>query len=212
MALSRRSGNRFQGSIWPGYVDAVTGLLMVLTFVLTIFMVVQFVLRETITGQESELDQLSSEVAALSQALGLARDRNTQLETQLGTANRTLAEAEAEIDEQSALIASLTQARADQDVALEAARARITSFESQVASLLSQRDAARGTVSELQAEREELLSDQEALQLALSQARDEIDASAEEARSRQLGQQPGPVQHGHCPCRACTASAAVALG
>ena len=35
MALSRRKGNRFEGSIWPGYVDAVTGLLMVLTFVLT---------------------------------------------------------------------------------------------------------------------------------------------------------------------------------
>ena len=57
MALSRRSGNRFQGAIWPGYVDAVTGLLMVLTFVLTIFMVVQFLLRETISGQESELDE-----------------------------------------------------------------------------------------------------------------------------------------------------------
>ena len=56
MALSRRTGQRFQASIWPGFVDAMTGLLLVLMFVLTIFMVVQFVLRETITGQESELD------------------------------------------------------------------------------------------------------------------------------------------------------------
>ena len=36
MALSRRTGQRFQASIWPGFVDAMTGLLLVLMFVLTI--------------------------------------------------------------------------------------------------------------------------------------------------------------------------------
>ena len=55
------------GSIWPGFVDAMTALLLVLMFVLSIFMIVQGVLRETITGQESELDQLAGEVTALSQ-------------------------------------------------------------------------------------------------------------------------------------------------
>ena len=39
MALSRRTGQRFQASIWPGFVDAMTGLLLVLMFVLTIFMI-----------------------------------------------------------------------------------------------------------------------------------------------------------------------------
>ena len=71
MALSRRTGQRFQASIWPGFVDAMTGLLLVLMFVLTIFMVIQFVLRETITGQESELDALAAEIVAISEALGL---------------------------------------------------------------------------------------------------------------------------------------------
>ncbi len=61
MALSRRTGQRFQGSIWPGFVDAMTGLLLVLMFVLTIFMVMQFVLQETISGQETELDVLTGE-------------------------------------------------------------------------------------------------------------------------------------------------------
>ena len=55
MALSRRTGARFQASIWPGFVDAMTGLLLVLMFVLTIFMIVQFVLTERITGQELSL-------------------------------------------------------------------------------------------------------------------------------------------------------------
>ena len=73
MALGRRGSNRTQAIIWPGFVDAMTGLLLVLMFVLTIFMVIQFVLRETITGQESKLSQLSTEIAALSEALGLER-------------------------------------------------------------------------------------------------------------------------------------------
>ncbi len=59
MALTRRANRNVSASIWPGFVDAMTALLLVLMFVLTIFMVVQFVLRETISGQESELDILS---------------------------------------------------------------------------------------------------------------------------------------------------------
>ena len=58
MALNRRSANRFSANIWPGFVDAMTALLLVLMFVLTIFMVVQFVLRDTISGQDEELDSL----------------------------------------------------------------------------------------------------------------------------------------------------------
>ena len=80
MALSRRTGQRFQGSIWPGFVDAMTGLLLVLMFVLTIFMVMQFVLQETISGQETELNTLSAEVEALAQALGLQERQGKQLE------------------------------------------------------------------------------------------------------------------------------------
>mgnify|MGYP001544630001 CR=1 FL=1 len=56
MALSRRrSSDSFSASIWPGFVDAMTALLLVLMFVLSIFMIVQFMLRETITGIEDTL-------------------------------------------------------------------------------------------------------------------------------------------------------------
>lgn len=54
---------------------------------------------------------------------------------------------------------------------LGAARAQITSFEAQVATLLSERDTARGQVGDLTAANERLLSDQEALNLALAKAR-----------------------------------------
>ena len=175
MALSRRSSNRFQNAIWPGFVDAMTGLLLVLMFVLTIFMVIQFVLRQQITGQESELDALSNEVAALTATLGLERDANAALTTDLDTAN-------AEVTRQAGRIAALIAAREAQDQALAQAQSEITQFEAQVAGLLSERSAALDNIAGLEAAQEQLLGQQEALNLALALARTEIDEGAEAAR------------------------------
>ena len=69
-----------------------TGLLLVLMFVLTIFMVIQFVLRETISGQETELNTLSAEIAAIAEALGLEQERVKSLETELGTLSSNLSD------------------------------------------------------------------------------------------------------------------------
>ncbi len=182
MALSRRTGQRFQGSVWPGFVDAMTGLLMVLTFVLTIFMVVQFVLRETISGQEDELTALSDEVAALAGALGLEERENSRLQARLGALNTTLSQAEDDLSQAQALIASLTTERDRQAAALDQAQTRITDFEAQVAALLADQERALGDIEALETQREQLLSEQEALNLALAQSRDEIDAQAEAAR------------------------------
>lgn len=168
MALSRRSGARFQASIWPGFVDAMTGLLLVLMFVLTIFMMVQFVLREEISGQATKLDALSAEVAALSLALGLEQDRSAGLEDRVGTLTATLDDARTR--------------EAAQAEALRAAQGRIANFEEQVAGLLAERETAQGRISDLEAARAELLSEQEQLQLALAGLRDEVDAQAEAAR------------------------------
>lgn len=182
MALSRRTGTRFQSSIWPGFVDAMTGLLLVLMFVLTIFMVVQFVLTERITGQKTELDVLAGEVAALAQALGLEERETAQLEARLGALNTSLNAAQDRLADQAGRIASLTAERDQTAVALAGAEERITGFEAQVAGLLADRDSARGQVTDLEAREAELLSAQEALNLALATARDEVDAQAEAAR------------------------------
>lgn len=182
MALSRRTGSRFQGSIWPGFVDAMTGLLLVLMFVLTIFMVLQAVQTQRINGQESELNSLSGEVAALAQALGMERQNAADLETQLGSLTTSLTAARDKAAEQAAMIASLSATRDAQAVQLNAAEAKITGFETQVANLLSQRDAAVARGETLEARQKELLSAQDALNLALTQARSETDAQAEAAR------------------------------
>lgn len=184
MALSRRTGQRFQGSIWPGFVDAMTGLLLVLMFVLTIFMVIQFVLRETISGQETELNTLSAEIAAIAEALGLEQERVKSLETELGTLSSNLSDAETQVAAQSALIAQLTLERDQTANALADANSKITAFEAQVAGLLASQQENLANIQSLENRRDELISEAEALNLALAQARDEIDVAAEEARRK----------------------------
>jgi chemotaxis protein MotB len=189
MALSRRTGVRFQASIWPGFVDAMTGLLLVLMFVLTIFMVVQFVLRETISGQEVELNDLAGEVAALAQALGLEEQRSNQLNLRVNALNATLIEARGQAKVQANIIATLTSERDIQAQKLAEASNQITVFEAQVAGLLGQREESLGTIAELETEQTRLeneqtrlISEQEALNLALAANRTEIDAQSEAAR------------------------------
>ena len=184
MALSRRTGQRFQGSIWPGFVDAMTGLLLVLMFVLTIFMVIQFVLRETISGQETELNTLSAEIAVIAEALGLEQERVKSLETELGMLSSNLSDAETQVAAQSALIAQLTSARDQTANALADANSKITAFEAQVAGLLASQQENLANIQSLEDRRDELMSEAEALNLALAQARDEIDVATEEARRK----------------------------
>lgn len=210
MALNRRAANRFSANIWPGFVDAMTALLLVLMFVLTIFMVVQFVLRDTITGQDEELDALTTELSGLAEALGLEQARSAELTSNVTALTATLKTARSEAEAQAALIARLS-AQSENQVA------QIAGFEEQVASLLVQNRDLVGNLEQSQsrvavltgeaetaAEREAALADQnrilladkdaleqanlavisekEALQLALAQARDEIDAGLETAR------------------------------
>lgn len=182
MALSRRTGTRFQGSIWPGFVDAMTGLLMVLFFVITIFMILMFVQTERITGQESELNVLANEVIALAEALGLEQDASAALDAELKETNATLAVTLDATTQQERLIAQLSAQTATQAAALETAENKITGFEAQVAGLLADRDTARAQVADLETREATLLSEQEALNLALAQVRDEVDAQAEAAR------------------------------
>ena len=182
MALSRRTGQRFQASIWPGFVDAMTGLLLVLMFVLTIFMVIQFVLRETITGQESELDALAAEIVAISEALGLEKAKVVELESDLGILTSTLSDREVVNEKQSLLIESLRFQNNENQAALDKALIQITQFETQVANLLAAQAASRTQIDQLQTQRRSLLDQQEALALTLAQARDEIDLAEQEAR------------------------------
>jgi len=160
MALSRRTGARFQASIWPGFVDAMTGLLLVLMFVLTIFAVMQFVLQQTVKGQGVMLDELNVDIAqknaqledlegqilALGDALGLERAAVSDLTLQVAKLDDQLAAAQAQGERQLGLIATLTAERDARVADLKAATTRINDFETQVANLLALQQRAEGEI------------------------------------------------------------------
>jgi len=138
MALKRRSSSQFSANIWPGFVDAMTALLLVLMFVLTIFMIVQFVLRDTITGQDAELDELSIEIQGLASALGLERRKSTSLENNVATLNSSLTAREQEIKQGQSLLDALTFKSDTQASKISKFELKVSDFEAQVAGLLSQ--------------------------------------------------------------------------
>lgn len=75
LARRRRLGLDF----WPGFVDALTSLIMVMVFVLLIFTIGQFVLADTLAGKNRALDSLNTQMAELAKTLSLAEGRNRDL-------------------------------------------------------------------------------------------------------------------------------------
>ncbi|WP_282603025.1 peptidoglycan -binding protein [Paracoccus sp. PARArs4] len=190
MRLARGSSSqRFSASIWPGFVDAMTALLMVLMFVLTIFMVVQSVLREQIDTQDSQLaDQeqqladLGRQVGALGQALGASEQREAELDAALQSERDRAEDAEAEARARAARITRLNnQLNADR-AQLAEAESRLTDFEAEVATLLATQLQDRGQIARLGGQLEQARERASAAELAIAAARAETDAEAEAAR------------------------------
>ena len=190
MALSGRGNRRSTAdTIWPGFVDAMTTMLLVAMFLLTIFTVVQAVLREKITSQDGELNQLTLEIASLADALGMERVRAADLEGMVSQLSNDLTAAQSDGAEKAFIIASLSATLAVSEDDLTQASMRIASFEEQVATLLASRAQDRGAILALKADIEALddaksreFTRAEALALTLAQARDEINQQEEQAR------------------------------
>ena len=82
--LSGVRRSRRSVDVWPGYVDVLAALLMVLIFVLVIFTFAQFLLSEVLTSKEDELSELNRRIDELTQVLGLEQEKNRQLGDQVG--------------------------------------------------------------------------------------------------------------------------------
>jgi len=140
MASPGRGRPGASAAIWPGFLDLMTSLVMVLMFVLTVFMIVQFALRDTINTQGDQLTSLNEQLAGLADSLGLERKKSADLEGQISALTSNLQAAEAAGKAQEQQIAGLT---AD----LGAATERISGFEAQVASLLADADKASAQIN-----------------------------------------------------------------
>lgn len=183
MALSRsRGGNRFSSTIWPGFVDAMTALLMVLMFVITIFMVVQSVLRDTVDRQESQLGQLSEQVAGLTGTVSIAQRERESAQTSLSEAQEQISDFESQI---ARLIASRdAEARRAGVAEAELNRTR-QSLTSTQESLASREQALALSEQTLETTQGSLERAQQALTLARSQVDEQEEAARLEIARRE---------------------------
>ncbi|MCW2236508.1 peptidoglycan -binding protein [Azospirillum canadense] len=77
-SISRRNGHR-EVSAWPGWVDALSSLVMVVIFLLMVFVVAQFYMATALTGRDEQLSSLNRKVAEMNDLLALERDANADL-------------------------------------------------------------------------------------------------------------------------------------
>ena len=68
---------------WPGFVDALSSLLMVIIFVLMIFVISQFFISQKMSGQDEALIKLKNNLTELSELLSLERGTTSELTSQL---------------------------------------------------------------------------------------------------------------------------------
>ena len=97
MALPR--SRRDSGmNYWPGFVDALSTLILSIIFLLTVFMVAQFFLSQEVAGKDTALARLNAQISRLSDLLSLERTGKVSLEEEVAQLHASLSAAEGERD------------------------------------------------------------------------------------------------------------------
>ena len=181
MPLSARRSRRSSIDIWPGFVDALAQLLMVIIFVLLVFTAGQFYLSAALSGRDKALKELEQQVSELSDLLALERRTSDELRTGSAALSEQLKATLAERDALTGRLAELESLRRD----IEALKAVRADLEKQIGALTSsQQKSAQdaGTLRDRTKELEaKLASEQEKTLLAQK----EVDSR--DVRLRALG-------------------------
>ena len=96
LARSRRSDSGM--NYWPGFVDALSTLILSIIFILTVFVVVQFYLQQEVAGKDTALNQLNAQIAQLTEFLSMEKTGKANLEDQMAQLRASLVGAESERD------------------------------------------------------------------------------------------------------------------
>src|SRR6267154_1545772 len=113
MALARTRRSETGFNYWPGFVDALSTLVLSIVFLLSVFLVVQFFLSQEVTGKDKALEQLNAKVAQLNELLSLEKLGKLNLDDQVSQLRAGLASTEAERDRIKGLYEGLAGAGND---------------------------------------------------------------------------------------------------
>ncbi len=158
MGLSRRR-NR-DTNTWPGFVDALATLLMVIIFLLMIFVVAQVYLGAALSGRDQALNDLTAQVNELTNLLSLERTNNQRMElelTQLTTELSNTSDQRDELRDRAAALASqLSAAELSADEMEKKLLAALANLEDKEAELSAARERADEQISDQETRIEEL--------------------------------------------------------
>ncbi len=173
-ARRRRSGGNGLDA-WPGYVDALSTLLMVIIFVLLVFVLAQGFLSVALSGRDKALDQVHRQLAELSDMLALERGKASDLGLSVARLNK-------ELDAANAARAAGVQELAG----LRDANGKLTAERD---ALRQQMDAAGAKASDADLQAQAAAARLAEQTRALAALRDELEKQAREAAARSLTEQ-----------------------
>ena len=157
------SRNQHRTDIWPGFVDALAALLMVIIFLLMVFVIAQFFLNDALTGRDEALERLQGQVSDLADLLSLERQANEELRASTAKLSDELQASISISDGLKKQVKNLKlQAKTAEELAanlkneLALSLSNIGANEEIIESQLTQINALRNDVESLKALREEL--------------------------------------------------------
>ena len=175
--MTRRRGAATAGlEAWPGYVDALSTLLLVIIFVLLVFVLAQFFLSAALTGRSKALDKVTQQLADVSHMLSLEKGHSAGLEQSVAQLTAQLATAQADKATLSTQLGQLED-RVKQTLAeREALQTKLTAATQLAQGNASRADQLQGQVGDLKQQLAELQRQAAALDKTVTADKETIQA------------------------------------
>ncbi|NBW04570.1 MAG: OmpA family protein [Alphaproteobacteria bacterium] len=147
MALARiGNARRVENFTWPGFVDALATLLMVIIFVLMVFVLVQVNLAYRVSGQDATLGEMRQQLASLGELLSLERRASAALAADLAQITTQLNASNSQRDDLQAQLASLQTALASRNTEIDKLARQQANTEAALAAAQASLDARLGAL------------------------------------------------------------------
>ncbi len=104
MSLARARRGRVQTNYWPGFVDMLATLLLVVTFLMVLFMLANFIITQVASGKDTMLSKLNRQLAELTELLALERSKKESVQDSLAVLQATLGDQQKENQRLSGLL------------------------------------------------------------------------------------------------------------
>ncbi|MEM9591925.1 MAG: peptidoglycan -binding protein, partial [Pseudomonadota bacterium] len=163
MALARSRRGQAQTNLWPGFVDMLSTLLLVVIFLMSLFMVTNYIITQASSGKDTMLSRLTRQLAELTELLALERSQKESAEDNLAALQATLSNTQAQNQRLTGLLGDASGASDD--------------AQGRIAALGTQLDEQRNITNDALAKVELLNQQLAALRLQLAALNEALEAS-----------------------------------